>query len=99
MLQILIGDLTFLSIKLSVKNVVVMHVVIAVNEVIRYVIDTLSHIVTLVYTISTIVDMVDTILIGFVLITIDGAILCSTSPHGTVHLIDMERQGAILVIF
>ena len=80
------------------KNVVVMHVVIAVNEVIRYVIDTLSHIVTLVYNISTIVDMVDTIVIRFVLITIDGGVLSSTSPHGTVHLIDMERQGPILVI-
>jgi len=74
-------DIAFLSIKFSVKNVVVMHVVIAVNEVIRYVINSLSHIVTLVYTISTIVDMVDTIVIRFVLITIDGAILSSTSPH------------------
>ena len=75
------------------------HVVVAVNEVIRYVINPISHIVTLVLTISTIVDMVDTIVIRFVLITIDGGILSSASPHGTVHLIDMERQRPVLVIF
>ena len=74
-------------------------VVVAVYEVIRYVINTISHIVTLVHTISTIVDMVDTIVIRFVLITIDGGILSSASPHGIVHLIDMERQRPVLVIF
>ena len=67
------------------------HVVVAVNEVIRYVINPISHIVTLVYTISAIVDMVDTIVIRLVLISIDGGILGSASPHGVVHLIDMER--------
>ena len=75
------------------------HVVVAVNEVVRYMINTLSHIVALVYTISTIVDMVDTIVIRLVLITIDGGVLRSASPHGIVHLIDVERQRTILVIF
>lgn len=75
------------------------HVVVAVNEVIRYVINPISHIVTLVYTISAIVDMVDTIVIRLVLISIDGGILGSASPHGVVHLIDMERQRPVLVIF